>query len=296
MKSALLLAIAIVTLSSLPVASRSSNAEAQEAAGARTNESASASAHAGNAQANGSASSSTAAEMRPVNAELVGKLDAKSARAGDTVVAKTREKVRTADGTEIPKGTRLVGHVTDVQAHGAGHRDSHMSIAFDRAELKGGQSIAIHSVLQSIAPPASAAAAMDSDDAFSAPMGGGSMAAGSMGGAMQGGHSGSGLVGGAVGATGGVTSSVAPSAGGIGRSTSDLAGNATMAAGEGVSNLHGAAAATESLGAHATSVPGVMLSGDATGSASGTLSAADRNVHLDSGSQLVLGVATAGPR
>ncbi len=290
MKPALLLAIAIVTLSSLPFASHFNNAEAQESS-AQVNQSASASAHAGNAQANASASASGAAEMRPVNAELVGKLDAKSAKTGDAVVAKTKEKIRTADGTEIPKGTRLVGHVTEVQAHGSGHSDSHMSIAFDRAELKGGQSIVIHSVIQSIAPPASAAAGMDmaSDDAFSTPAAGGSM-----GGAVRGGgHAGSGLVGGAVGSAGGVTSSVTPTAGGMVRNTSAVAGNATTEAARGV---HGAATSTEAVGAHATAIPGLTLAGDASGSTSGTLSAADRNVHLDSGSQLVLGVATAGTR
>jgi hypothetical protein len=123
MKPAILLAIAVVTISSLPFASHENNAEAQEGS-AQVNQSASA--HAAGTNANASASAAGAAEMRPVNAELVGKLDAKSAKTGDTVVAKTKEKVRTADGTEIPKGARLVGHVTDVQAHGSGHSDSHI--------------------------------------------------------------------------------------------------------------------------------------------------------------------------
>jgi len=46
-----------------------------------------------------------------------------------------------------------------------------------------------------------------------------------------------------------------------------------------------------SLAAHTTGVRGVMLSGDATGATSGTLSAANKNIHLDSGTQMVLGVA-----
>jgi hypothetical protein len=130
---------------------------------------------------------------------------------------------------------------------------------------------------------------MASDDAFSTPVGGGSM-----GGAVRGGgRAGSGLVGGAVGSAGGVTSSVAPTANGVARDTGAVASTATTDA---VGNVHGAATATESLGAHATAIPGVTLAGDASGSASGTLSAANRNVHLDSGSQLVLGVAAAGPR
>jgi hypothetical protein len=36
-----------------------------------------------------------------------------------------------------------------------------------------------------------------------------------------------------------------------------------------------------------------MLNGEAAGSASGMLSAANKNIHLDSGTQMVLGVAAA---
>jgi len=36
-----------------------------------------------------------------------------------------------------------------------------------------------------------------------------------------------------------------------------------------------------------------MLSGDASGAVSGTLSASKRNIHLDSGSQIVLGISGA---
>ena len=47
--------------------------------------------------------------------ELEGKLDSRTAKVGDRVVLKTTEKVLTADGTVIPRGTRLVGHITQVQ-------------------------------------------------------------------------------------------------------------------------------------------------------------------------------------
>ena len=59
----------------------------------------------------------------------------------------------TADGTAIPKGTRLVGHLTQVQAHSKDSPDSVMAIVFDRAELKGGASLAIYSEIRSLTPP-----------------------------------------------------------------------------------------------------------------------------------------------
>ncbi len=74
--------------------------------------------------------------------------------------------------------------------------------------------------------------------------------------------------------------------------TSRASGNLSAAAG-------GAQMATSGSGAlatHATGIPGLMLAGDATGATSGTLSASRKNVHLDSGTQLVMGVAAATSR
>jgi hypothetical protein len=58
--------------------------------------------------------------MSPVNGELVNRLDSKTARAGDSVVVQTRSPVRTADGTEILKGSKLVGHVMVARPSAAG--------------------------------------------------------------------------------------------------------------------------------------------------------------------------------
>lgn len=267
-----------------------SGAQAHDSAGGQASASRNVNA---SAQAGGSADAST--DTRPVQCELVGKLDSKSAKVNEPVVAKTREKMKTSNGVEIPKGSRLVGHVTQVEAHGSGHSDSSMGIVFDRAELKGGQNVAIHSVIESVAPPVGAAEsnALASDESMSAPMGSAPMGGGVGGGHIGGGgHAGGGLLGGTAGATG-------SAAGGLGSSLNSTAGGATRAtagvAGETASNVGGGlretAGATGSLTAHATEIPGVMLAGSASSLSSGTLSAAGRNIHLDSGTQLVLGVS-----
>lgn len=259
-----------------------------------------------NADANGWAAGN--AQMRPVAGELQGKLDSKTATVGEPVVLRTTQKTKTADGFVIPKGSRLIGHVTEVQAHARGHQASSMGIVFDRAELKNGQSFAIHSVIESVGPSAAQleAASMASEDAMAGPAGGG-MAAG--GGAIAGGGGGigrvgGGLVGGGAGAVGGATSAVGGVGSGIASNaggalnagggaidaTGNLAGNAAANVGRGV---NGSAGAVGSLGTHATAIPGVMLSSDAASSASGMFSAARQNIHFDSGTQMVLGVAAA---
>lgn len=315
MKTASLLAAAFVACASLPLAmAQQINATAQEnasasARGMHDSQSADGAATAntnhGRAGANGSADSSlianghehgnasthastdAAAEMRPVTGQLEGKLDSKTAKPGDKVFLKTTEKTKTADGMVIPKGSRLVGHVTEVQEHAKGRQESHLGLEFDRVELKNGQSMAIRSMIQSIQPSAAAIAAgsMDDDAMLSAPMGGGN--------AMVGGASraGGGLLGGAGGAVGSVghagSGLESTTAGSVG-ATGNLAGNAAGSVGHG---LNAGAEGAGSLGARATGLPGVMLSGDAVGSASGMLSATNRNIHLDSGTQMVLGVA-----
>ena len=91
------------------------------------------------------------ADMTPVNGELVDKLDSKTAKTGDSVVVQTRTAVKTPDGTVIPKGSKLVGHVIGVQPSADG-QTSQVALLLDQVELQGGQSMPVHSQIQSIAP------------------------------------------------------------------------------------------------------------------------------------------------
>jgi len=100
----------------------------------------------------GTALSPAAAQLKPVTGELVDKLDSKSAKQGDSVVVKTDENLQISQGTEIPMGSRLIGHVTNVQARGDGKENSQIAIQFDRAELKGGKTLPIETVIQSVTP------------------------------------------------------------------------------------------------------------------------------------------------
>ncbi|HEU5350350.1 MAG TPA: hypothetical protein VFU55_02050 [Terracidiphilus sp.] len=303
MKSALLLAVAAVIISSVPLLAHQTATGAQSPASASAQGTAGASAATPQASATADANSSAtaAASMRPVHAELMRGIDSKSAHVGQAVTAKTTQSFLTADGTQIPKGSQLIGHVTQVQAHGHGHSASSLGIVFDHARLKGGQSLPIHSMIESVSPSASALALANADHQESmdamAPIGGGP-AMGSRGGTMARGSGG--LAGGAVNsatsATGnlaGNVSSLNNSANGALHSTGNLAANTAGSLNGAASQTAGAAA---SLGTHATAIPGVMLRSTASGATSGVLSASGRNVHLDSGTQMVLGVAEATGR
>lgn len=308
MKTAVTIAVALVVLSSFPLFGQ------QASAGTQTSASASASAGRANVSQSGSANTSasasrnglygagsansfSAASMRPVQGELVGNLDAKHAKVGDPVVVKTTQAFTTAEGTRIPKGSKLIGHVSEAQAHGSGSAESRLGLVFDQAEMKGGESMPIHAVIESVSPSASAIAASQmqaSDDM--GPMGGGVAGGGrAMGGGALGGgvaRGGGGLVGGAVGgatsATAGAGSSLTSETG----STLGAAGNMAGGAAAGVGNsVRGSAGAVAGVGSHVSTVPGVALEGGASSATSGVLTASKRNVHLDSGTQMTLGVA-----
>ena len=216
-----------------------------------------------------------AIELSPVKVELVSKLDSKTAKSGDSVVVQTKASVKTADGTEIPKGSKLVGHVLGAKASEAGE-NSQVALQFDHFELKGGQNLPVHSQIQSIAP-AGGAATTSGSGAVSAPPAGGSSPSAS---GMSGGNRASGSPQGSTGSTGGDPGAAA--------------GNSPPAAGTVVARTGNIAIAT-------TSGPGVLLANNAPGQqdprmaqASSILLGTKQDIQLDGGTQMVLGVAPAG--
>jgi hypothetical protein len=292
MKTTMFFAVAIAALTSIPLL-------AQELAGdaAKTTY----------APANGGwgdAAASHAWEMSSITGELQGKLDSGTAKPGDRVVLKTTDKVQTSDGTVIPRGSRLIGHVTEVQAYDSTHGISQMGIAFDHVELKDGKSVAIFTLIRRLYPgaiPISASgSAMGSDDPMDASMGaqagGGRMGPqSSMGGGRAGGTLGSGggtLNGG--GLAGGANNTADSGIGTIGdRANAGLGASqngAVQSAGLGDADMHSGAHAAAAARAmpRPSGIPGVMLAGNST--ASGLLIAAKKNIEFAGGTQMQLGI------
>ena len=289
-KAATVIAVALAAFSSFPGTAQQDQAAQQPAVQQPAVQQQSSPAQQTTSQdpnAGSAAMSSAAATLKPVSGELVNKLDSKSAKQGDSVVVKTDENLTISPGTDIPKGSKLVGRVTNVQPRGDGKENSQIAIQFDRAELKGGQTLPIESVIQSVAP--------SGDEAMnnSIPSGMGSMPASP----------------GAAGTAGPGTPGMNPSAGGMnqgaaGNNRQGLAGNSTVQPGATDQNTNAAAPAPGSIVARngnvairATAIPGVLLANDIHGlpftNASGMLLGARRDVHLDGGTKFVLAVAMA---
>jgi hypothetical protein len=90
-----------------------------------------------------------------INAALNSSVDSKKAKPGEQITAHTVETVKSTDGrTILPKGTKLIGHVTKASARSNGQGESMLGIQFDTAMLKGGQEVPLNNVvIQAVAAP-----------------------------------------------------------------------------------------------------------------------------------------------
>jgi hypothetical protein len=94
-----------------------------------------------------------ASQMVPAQAVLDKALDAKKAQKGEQFRATLTGKVQLKNGTELPRGTALVGTIaTDsMQQYGA---KSLLALRFTQAQLKDGKTIPIQATIVGVAAPA----------------------------------------------------------------------------------------------------------------------------------------------
>ena len=100
-------------------------------------------------------SEASLAEGTAINAVLNSSIDSKKAKPGEQITAHITDAVKSSDGRMIlPKGTKLVGHVSQASARSKDLGQSMLAIQFDKAMLKDGQEVALHNaVLQAVAAP-----------------------------------------------------------------------------------------------------------------------------------------------
>src|SRR5690349_13644515 len=233
-------------------------------------------------------SSGSLAAGTTIPATLSKPIDARKAKSGDQVIAKTTQDVRSDSGVLIPRGSRLVGHVTDAKAKAKGDSESALGIAFDQAVLKNGQQIPLNASIRALAASANSASASMGDDNL------GSATNSSLGSDVSASapRGGGGLLGGASNAVGGATSAVGGTAGGA------VNGVGNTAAGVGANAGGTLSGATRGAGGQLTSqsqgvigLNGLSLSSAASNSTSGSvITSAGKDVKLDSGTQMLLQV------
>lgn len=229
-----------------------------------------------------------------LNATLSQPVDARKNQPGDTVTARTTESVKSAGKVVIPRGTRLIGHVTEAKARAKGESESAVGIVFDQAILKNGQEIPLNVTIQALAAAQTVASSSVGGDDLAA-------GAGTAGGAASTNRAaGGGALGGvtsAAGSTAGAVTNTAANVGGVAGGTVNSTVNAAGAARGAVGGLNGAGQLT-SNSQGVFGLNGLNLTSAASSSTQGSLiTSTGKNVHLDSGTQLLLvaqGQAAAG--
>lgn len=251
-------------------ASQNTSATANQS-GAQANSSTSANAGQNADIANGGRTQSAASQLQSgstVQAQLTKPVDARKNKAGDEVVAKTTQDVKSNGHVVLPKGSKIMGHVTEAKARAKGQSDSSVGLAFDHAVLKDGTTVPVSFAVQAIGNSSAAAQAAqaDADTTMATAANTGmstSTAARSTGG---------GLVGGVGATAGGVTNTAT----GVGGGTLSGAGNV----GGGIS------APLPPASRGMVGMPNLNLV-SATSNSS-TITSSTSNVHLDSGTEMIL--------
>jgi len=221
------------------------------------------------------------------NAALSAPLDSKKCKPGDPVSARTTEPAKSDGKAVFPKGTKLVGHVTQASARGKGDSESALCIVFDKAVLKNGEEVPLNVAIQAIASAQAGAAAAGSDiDTFG---GAGASAAGS------GAAGGRGALGGVTSTAGGAVGSVTNTAARTGGTAAGAVNSTTNATGNLSGSTQGAVGGLNAAGQLTSNSQGVFglnglnLSSAASNSTQGSLiTSAGKNVHLDSGTHMLL--------
>jgi len=218
-----------------------------------------------------------------LNAQLSRPLDSKKANKGDVVTAQTTEAVKVDGKIVIPNNTKLVGHVTRASARAKGDAESVLALQFDRAVLKDGYEMPLQVTLQAMAPDQGTPPVNGDDLQPMRNIEGGAVGAGAAGTR--------GTVGGVGNTVGGASSGAASTV----PRTIDQSGtlNSTTGAATGASGQVAGGVNSSGVLKPASrgvyGLKGLTLNANGENSANGAvIVSAGKNVHLDSGTRLLL--------
>lgn len=207
--------------------------------------------------------------MTNIEAQLQSMVDVRKSQVGDEIVLKTTKSVKQNGETVIPKGSSLIGRITEVQQKSKDNGGSKIGMVFGRLE---GKSLATP-IMASIVSITNARAANSVGDVFASDISGSSSSSTR---ASSGG--GGGLLGGVGNTVGGVVNTATQTVGAATNTVGQTVGTATGTAGQ--------------------TINGLQISQSASGSANGstTLSSRDKNIRLEKGLTFNMNIAAAAQR
>lgn len=81
-------------------------------------------------------------------------LDSSKLKEGDSVSLETTGSFKLPDGTLVPKGSKMQGHVTSAKAKSKGDPESELVIALDKLDVLKGKELTLKGTVQAVFPPA----------------------------------------------------------------------------------------------------------------------------------------------
>ena len=264
-------------------ASANASGEGSKSQNSTTAGSSSSAASSTSVSASGNPASVSLSKDTSVNATLLTTLDARHSKPGDRVEAQVAQDVRQDGHVVLKKGSHLTGHVTAAQERSKDHAESSLGVVFDHALMKGGQEMPMNLSIQALAAATQSSASLGDDEGMVASSG--SLA--SPGGAGARG----GLLGGASGTVNGASGVAGSVAGNAGQTINGTAGAATHS----VTSTTGSAGGLNAAGQLTSGSSGVfglqglnLTSAASNGTQASVVNSTSRNVHLDSGTQMML--------
>ncbi|MFN0141356.1 MAG: hypothetical protein ACKVQW_14875 [Pyrinomonadaceae bacterium] len=203
-----------------------------------------------------------------IDGQLQSSVDVKKSRVGDQVVLKTTKDIKQDGRTVVPKGSKLLGRVTEVTQKSKQNGGSRLGMVFDRLEGKN-LSAPISATIVSVTS-AAANAGVNSDMANADVFGSSSSSTQT---ATSG--SGGGLLGGVTGTAGSVLGATTQTVGGVTNTVGNTVGNTAGSLGKTVNGIQ------------------ISSSTNASAQSGSTLSARDKNIRLEKGTTIGLQVSNS---
>ncbi len=267
-----ILATGLVLICTLPSHSQSAQTRSRTSSGGEAA-----------ASANGAGKTINIASGTRLAGELQNTIDVRKAKVGDEVVLKTTQAIKSQGHTIVNKGTRLIGHVTQVSARSEANEESSVAILFDRLE-SGSLEIPIAASIVSISKSRANAsnndqAAAGIDAASSSGVSARPTASGQR--TSSSGNVVGGVVGGATNTVGGVVNATSTTAG-------DVLGSSAATVGSVVNDsTRAGGTATSAVGRSLGRIQ-ISQSTDATASGGSVLSLRGDNLRVEKGTTFTL--------
>lgn len=88
-----------------------------------------------------------------VPVKVVKTLDSSKLKEGDTIEVATAGSFKLADGTLVPKGSKLTGQVMAAKARSKGDPESELTLTFDKLNIANGKQLSVKGMVQAVFPP-----------------------------------------------------------------------------------------------------------------------------------------------